>query len=286
MVNFITIDLDASGVQISGNIHVIGLPTLNAIDGFAHNISREFDLPVQGWAIAYRKCEVLDGHPMVVNYELGHKGKKETTPYILDRRQARIGAVLFLDLGDENSLSKSEVTESLESRVEALRFSGGTFIIGKAGIRSWDSIEPAMEHVAKSYVEPHFLLEDQSELLNHPPEGLGRLDWLLDLVARPKDYQGEDTTYAYEGPYKGYLAPVVKGYKLLEKPRPRKDVRHDYLHAYAEPIIGVARMRNLVSVLSHMSTNDEDDALRVFWAGFIDADFESDEYELISYSPK
>lgn len=284
MANLISIDFNAFSVNVSANPHVIGLPTMNAIDGYAHNIEREFGIELKGWSIAYRRCEVLDGHPKIVRYELDQRPEKDksTIANILDRRLAQVEGVLILNVKDRPD---SEVLMTMNERIEALRFSGGSIILGKTNVQIWRDYKACFQEISRSYMEPHFLVEDKSELLLNPPEGLTKLDWLMDLVARPKTYEEKETVYAYGTDYLGYLTPIIKGYKLLESPRKRDYVRGGYDHAYAEPIIGVGRMRSMVSVMHGLNDKTADsEAINVRWIGQMDSEFESDEFELVAES--
>lgn len=263
MADFLTIDIEATGVRVSGGVQVVGLPPLTAIDGFVHAIEREFGVTVVGWSMAFRQCEQMCGHSQVVNYEFRHKAKKSKTPYIRDSRTATVKG--FLVLYTDGSGDIPSTVEAMNSRIEAFRFCGGTLILGKQGVQPWGALEDAFTMMSFSYREPHFLMEDRTYLLGEKPDSLAPMDWLLDLTARPAYISGSQV-YAHNLSWQGFLTPVIRGYSLLEPPRVRESLRDDYRHAYAEPIIGLVRMRSLSSVMLHLDEGS-DERPEVFWFG-------------------
>lgn len=263
MAKFLTIDIGATGVHVSGGVQVVGLPSLTAIDGFVHAIEREFDLPVAGWSMGFRHCEEITGHGRMVNYEFRHKDKKEGSPYIRDKRTATVRG--FLVLYTDDLSSSQEALDALNERVEALRFCGGTLILGSHGVQRWNSLADALQMISFSCRDPHFFMEDKSGLLMQRPKELSPMDWLLDLAAKPS-YQDGEAAYAHGLGWQGFLTPVIRGYSLLETPRHRDFLRGDNLHAYAEPVIGLVRMRSLASVMFHLDDSSDDNP-EIFWFG-------------------
>lgn len=284
MAKFINIDLTAYGVHVSSNIHVIGLPSMTGLDGFVHNLERHFGFVTRSWSFAYRQCDMTDGHLRIANCEVGsNNSRSPSTPStILDKRTATVAGFLIIEIEDEPQSTLNEMLIQMEDGIESLRFCGGTLMVmPNSGIKVWGDIHQALGSIRRLNRRPHFFMEDQEALLNDVPDGLGKLDWLMDLIARPKQYDKAVDQVAYEGDYKGFLTPVIKGYALLENPRERAPVRCDYAHAYAEPVLSVVRMRTLLSVIAEL--NAEQQTPPVFWLNEMKTEGATPHWDITSY---
>jgi len=269
MGKFINIDFYVDGLHASANPHVVGLPALTGIDGFVHTLERQFGFCTSSWSIAYRRFDMDGAHLRIANYEVGsNNSKSPSTPStILDKRTASLEGVLIIEVNDDDG-NIGKLVDSLIDGIEGFRFCGGTFMLGNESITAWETVTDSLKAVGKCSRKPHFFMEDMTHILNQAPEGLSKLDWLMDLIARPKNYDPENPQLAYECESLGYLTPVVKGYQLLETPRERQNTRFDLPHAYAESVIGLARMRSLPSVLAFVNQYQETPV--IFWVNDTD----------------
>lgn len=269
MNQVILIDLKVLDLNASSNSFVVGLPPLTGVDGFVHNLERESGARIIGWSMGVSAFDLKDGYAKVVNYEISHKNKHAGTPYIRDRRTADLSGCLMLMIDPE--CPGREICEFLEDALWSYRFCGGTVQPGSGGVTLWNSIHDALAFVGNIHENTVFFLEDRSELIDQAPAGLSKVEWLMDLTARPFRNEQGQYVYAHGHEFLGHIVPVINGYQLLEAPQAREDLREDYAHAYAESTIGVARLRSLGSVLTHWN-EATDSGVNIFWFGTFNPD--------------
>lgn len=265
MNKVILIDMEVTDFHANSNPFVIGFPALTGIDGFVHAIERESDIQIIGWSFAACTLSVREGHFKAINYELRHKAKHADTPYIRDRRSGSLTGLMML-MVDEETLP-ADVCDYLEDSLLSLRFCGGNLSIPSVSL--WHSVHEALEFIASTKVQPPFFIEDRSALLDEAPRGISKTEWLLDLTSGAHRDQNGELIYAHSMEFQGHLIPIVNGYQLLEAPRSRPNLRSEYLHAHAEPTIGVGRLRSLASVLAHWNESSDSGAA-IFWFGTFD----------------
>lgn len=259
-----TIDFTAIDFNASGNLLVLGYPPLTGIDGLVHCIERDTGIRVIGWALGVRSLDLKNGHMKPVNYEHRHKSKHADTPYIRDRRSATLTGNLLIQISD-NDLP-DDICESLEDRIESLRFCGGNIRLGESGVSLWHTTYDALRLIAVSHEQSPFFLEDKSQLLDEAPAGLSKTEWLMDLTAGPYRNEDGDFVYAHGQDFLGYLIPTINGYQLLEEPREREELRNEYKHAHGEATIGLGRLRSLGSLMTHWN-EATDNGVEIYWFG-------------------
>ncbi|MCP1674102.1 CRISPR type I-F-associated protein Csy2 [Natronocella acetinitrilica] len=267
----LVLPMQVYGANVIGNGFVAGLPGMSAVYGFAHALEREIrDLldeqgrntaraEVMSVTLAIEELERDAGHARHVVYTAQAAGAATKGAPIVDERTARIRQTLILEIecNDEgrDALDRLLIGGELAALLGNLRYAGGTLTVRPRRIRIEASLAEALARVPASA----FLLEDRSELLaKQQPGDRDRLDTLLRLISRPRRKpaatEGEhEQASAADQDYLGLLLPLAVGFVLLEHPRHRRGVRGGYPHAYAEPVIGLARARTAASVRAALS---------------------------------
>jgi CRISPR type I-F-associated protein Csy2 len=197
--------------------------------------------------------------------------------------------------GDEesiNSISSQCAEGGLNRLIETKRFAGGTITLNS--LNAYDTFSDALSSVPLIYNA--YIVEDKTELLTDMAENNeSKLDTLIKLVIdRPiadknankqkkllvtelknmKGKEGEKAAKASldahveqeaEKEHIGYLVPTANGFFPAEQPNHSRSSRSGYPHLYAEPTLGLARLRSMNSFLYHYM-NSETNELNVFWS--------------------
>lgn len=363
---YITIPFVAHGVNMLPNPYVVGMPSLTGIDGLVHQLERLIQQQnpnlISGlfsWSLCMQKCEVLPGHPRIVNYEHSKRSKRDTPPTTLDERKGIVEGTLFICADMLENASSVMLGLLVEKISQTLRFCGGVLRLA-GSIQLFENISDALRSLPP---RPGFFVEDAHHLLNDH-EGESRLENMIELLARTNHYKLKEerqkaevaqlradralkntidkqlkkkgtfladlienpdglenpyTTLSMDvlefiiirirekifigelengeyhlsqakaakqllineleqqrrideaeanKPYLGYLSPAHIGFALLEAPREKRNARHGYEHAYAEPVLGLVRLRSKESVI--LNIKNEDNAPKVFWERIIE----------------
>lgn len=233
--------------------YVVGMPQPTAVAGLAHACARALasgDLP------ALNQCLYAVGQTMLGGYSrhmanearsldgtaIGPAKRVAPAPLVERVRSTMtISLVIGLELG--RHLGPEEAQHAIEGQ----RLMGASLFV-----RRPPRVVMSLTEALRLLPAGHFVVSDASAKVRElVGEGLSTPDAIAELVARPL---GEDI-------YKPHYVPVLSGYRLLELPQPRSGRRQGSVgHAYAEPVVGVALLRNRSSALRALRA-DPDAAL-------------------------
>lgn len=293
----LTVPFLACNVNVRPSLHVVGLPSANAINGLAHAIVRLINqlmgvsVADHGAALALNTYTLLPGrqkHQLAMKGDLADAKSASGAPMI-DDRLAMIEGWLVLrfdaSLSDVGKIGLR--LEDLAEQIQRLSFAGGTLeILENLRLNENDDLGndalgklPSYSRLvvdqtnylgayAACYEIDHFeamvrLLvssEQQMENFNKPAvaketkqgEQVDEVGNLSQTTCSEDDQAINEELDAdkadWETAYLGRLVPIDIGYRALETPKPR-NARGGYLHVYAEPVTGLARIQLVASYL-------------------------------------
>lgn len=278
---FLKIPIYVERANLSGNWHVAGFPAMTAIDGFLHKLQLDIQSIDPGfyitkWSVIVESSDLEKGIKKFsgANQSIKHDGC--FNPPIVDERIGNLNMTMVAEITSNFQTAEWNVMRS-DERVKAifsaLRFAGGsTTIFTKpysekhAGrvIEFYDVYIDALKRINRRA----FLIEDKTnQLTTFSREGESKIDTMIRLLRTQKSNLSiEQQQMLDQDLPEGKFVPLAVGYRLLEEPRVKEGGRDtETPHAYAEPIIGLGRVRNLGSVLRHLSIADSDQSILPFW---------------------
>lgn len=256
---YLVIPFGGYDVGIEGNAHVLGLPPMSALDGLGHALERRLNawigdsgaIESQGVALAIEAMTVMRGQPRPIPAEQTRRRPKGLAAPLIERRlgylQGRVVVRLGLDDALFDALREAALAGELTPLLLGLRLAGGMLTVRAERVRLLGDPAAALRHVPK----PALLVEDHTDALieEAQPGDRDRLATLLRLLAEQRAHGLEEGEGGrIHGDYQGYRVPVGIGFRALEAPRYREGARGGYPHQYAEPVIGLARLRTSASV--------------------------------------
>jgi CRISPR type I-F-associated protein Csy2 len=252
---YITIPVTLSQYHAQSGFYTLGTPALSGITGFAHALSLKteplFGFQVDGVAVGVRDMLLHPGHEKHVKYLQCRNegpGGPGALASILDRRLASAELFLVLRIESEDQsfdFRFNDHRQHLWSILMASKIAGGTVTISEpCALSIMKTANEALKHIPYFV---RFLQDARIDLLEYQEqEGCPMEQAFFDLTRRKKEQ--EETTTASNRP-NGFFVPVAVGYHLLEDPTTeRTGVRGGYPHAFAEPLIGLARYRTCGSI--------------------------------------
>jgi len=247
----------ADGVDLLANAYVVGFPSMTGVAGGMHQIERKIKEIAPGlinkfecFSLVLDKCELKEGHPRIINYMKAKRSSGVTPPTTLDKKTGAVSGYLLATIDCKDDVNVTTLIEVADRAIQNVRFCGG-MIFTKGGFSAYHELKDAL--AAMKSTSPLFVVEDMSELLTDKKE---RVDLMLKLLSRPKNI--EKTAFIFKDENYGYLSPTSIGYVLLEEPNKKACVRNDFLHAYAEPQIGLVRLRTIGSTLLALRAAEND----------------------------
>lgn len=236
--------------------HSLSLPGLA---GFVHRLERylnqrggEYRTADTRFMVVVRQFSASQGFPRGVTADYS-SGNKAHAPRLMYQYQGRatLDLLIRFELDEDTfapGLAELVDRDQLLIELSAMHLCSGTLApINEDQIRVLTEADRQQAYL-QSLQADGYLLEDMSALLSDTSGVLpgdsctqdDRLQRLLTLTARPRD--GSRSEH-------GYLVPAAIGYRLLETPQPRyqRNAAEQYDHAFAEPTLGVVRLRSCAS---------------------------------------
>ena len=283
----LVIPFAAHNVNLRPSLHVVGTPAATAISGFGHAALRLIAeitgqaLADQGSALVIKSYDMLPGRSkarLAMKADAG-KAKAGTEAGMFDERLGIItGSFVIRFEASASALHQlEEHLTDLKDLLHTLGFSGGVLqVTDKLNLNANDDNGLI---AFKQIPGHHRVLVDRTEMLTTYAEAMGvdHLDALAQLLVISQEQrktwgQGQaakksaDDQVNQEGgeqeediPYLGRLVPMSIGYRAIELARPR-NTGTPYLHAYAEPVTGMARVQALSSYIR------SEEGFSAFWA--------------------
>lgn len=281
-----------------------GLPSLTAVSGFGKSLALQATrngVPATFYStsIALRAPATCSGHARFMRglesdvddlraaTKPGSEGKI-LAPEIDDQKGSMlVDFMVLLQVEEENEADLT--AEFLTQIVRAQRFSGAELRTPEGrpvSVSLFDDVQKALRSIPTTAL----MVEDASQTLLGYAEKSGRSlkDAFVALIAHQKKslkeaQKSEEATGAPESESVdasdsaiditpvGYFVPAATGFALLEAPVIREGVRAPgLLHAFAEPLLGLVRIRQVGSVRAQLrkSSQQQDPEITppaVFW---------------------
>lgn len=313
-MNTLIIPILASNANVGASLHAVGLPSANAITGFAHaalRLIRDFtgaNPSDQGAAFIINKYTLLPGRQKPQKAEHGDRGdtkKGALDASLSDERLAIIEGwvVVRFGVGLSGLTMIQDKLSDIAEQLHRLGFAGGVLSIPSklrlfegddSGFEAFSDLPPNarvvvdhtqdLERYATAYDLDFFeamirllvisheqgaqfykykVSEDISE--EKPSEEKSTEtqteESTIDCPLLPMDQHLVEDRAVFESAYLGHLVPIDIGYRALEEPQERT-ARGSYLHVFAEPVTGIARVQ-LVSSLMRRKESET-----AFWQHF------------------
>ena len=271
--HFLLIELRLKKFNANSGFYTIGLPAITAFAGFFHNLQRKINQQIQktGWdgditihdfAILAKNIKVREGHAKYVK-ALKSSDKFSTPASTVDEKVAD-GDFAFLiryseDI-DPSFYSDSQAEDFphfLERMMVNTKIAGGEFnIINKNYQTNKFFTSPDFNYINKHIKHAeYFYLVDESEQLKSMS-----FDDYISAISRTSL---KPKSKLKERPVKPFYIPIVPGYHLLEEPNHKMNSAlrsNSHKHAFAEPVLSLARFQSVYSVLFHYNKASEESA--------------------------
>ena len=294
---YIGVSFNAYDVNVKGNMYVSGLPALTSLAGLAgameHAIKQSIKLEDSidvSVALFLNQLDVNPGVGADIRYQVGEGSDEMKNASLNDRLTASMGGYIFIriqcvDEDDEDRILSWSRDPKFKHIMESMRLGGGVISLGSASqVVSLSFDECQNKTISKFNRKNIFIMEDATYLIdecrNHDED---RLDCLMRLVSFKKkknnsdeaknpvtqengidqeikeEVSGEDVKEDNsDETYLGHIVPIAKGFASIESPQERNGVRRsNTLHVYAEPVIGLCRLRSLPSLLKLMASDED-----------------------------
>lgn len=250
--------LQADDINLAASDYLHHSLSLPALAGFVHRLERtlnslggEYSTADTRFMVIVRQCSASHGFPRGVTSDYG-SASKAPAPRLMYQYQGRATVDLLIRFqvdGFAAGLDELTDPDALSIELAGMHLCGGTLAaVAPEQIRILCQPDQQQRYLQNLSADG-YLLEDLSALLATEPATVtdqtelaetDRLQRLLTLTARPRD--GSRTEH-------GYLVPAAIGYRLLEPPQPRyqRNAAEQYDHAFAEPMLGLIRLRSCAS---------------------------------------
>lgn len=314
-MNTLIVPFLASNVNVGASLHAVGLPSANAITGFAHAALRLIkDMTGsspsdQGASLIINKYTLTPGRQKPQNAEHGDKDNVKASKFdasLSDERLAIIDGWVVIRFGVRLSgltMIQDKLSDIAE-QMHGLSFSGGTLSIpGKLQLIEND--DSGSEALARLPSNARVVVDQTQDLERYATAyGLDYFEAMIRLlviseeqgqqffrkrsgensdadtqeneaeataiptdepktspakaVALPMDQHHVEERSVFESSYLGHLVPIDIGYRAIEEPQAR-NARGTYLHIFAEPVTGIARIQLLSSLIRRKESE------KAFW---------------------
>jgi len=269
--------LQADDINLAASDYLHHSLSLPALAGFVHRVERylnqrggEYRTADTRFMVIVRQFASSKGFPRGVKADYGYSGsgkKNIGSPRLMYQYQGRVTLDLIIRFErDEDGLASglAELVDMDQLLIElsSMHLCSGTLApVQPEQIQILADVSEQQRYLQNLQADG-YLLEDMSSLLAMAPQVLpdldssddtmayetaekartvdDRLQRLLSLIARSRDGSRSE---------QGYVVPAAIGYRLLETPRPRyqRNAAEQYDHAFAEPMLGVVRLRSCAS---------------------------------------
>ncbi|AYG47825.1 hypothetical protein DV532_26440 (plasmid) [Pseudomonas sp. Leaf58] len=283
----LVIPFAAHNVNLRSSLHVVGTPAATAISGFGHaalrliaEITRQSFVD-RGSALVIKSYDMLPGRSkarLAMRDDAG-KARAGTEAGMFDERLGIITGsfVIRFEASSGALFQLEEHLIEVKDALHTLGFSGGVLqVTDKLKINANDDNGLI---AFKQLPGHHRVLVDRTEMLTTYAEAMevDHLDALAQLLILSQEQLkawgqsqvakksvGEKAVQEAEAseddiPYLGRLVPMSIGYRAIELARLR-NTGMPYLHVYAEPVTGLARLQALSSYIR------SEEGISAFWA--------------------
>lgn len=274
MKKFLLLEISLTKFNANSGFYTVGLPALTAFAGFFHNIQRkidnlmetnevEGDLKIKNYAILAKNINLREGHPKYIK-ALKSSEKLTTSASTVDEKVAD-GDFCFIIRYEEDIDSSyysemnnqtNDFAQLFEKLLGNMKLAGGHFNI--KNLKVFNDFETTNNHIKhKSY----FYLVDKYDDL----EGKNFDDYIK-MISK---CSLKENSSLKERPIRPYYIPIVPGFNLLENPQIKEDSvlrNKKYPHSFAEPILSLARLQSVYSVMHQYKSDIElSEKPKIFW---------------------
>lgn len=281
---YLKLPINAHQANLMGNYHCAGFPSMTAFDGMIHSLERSMgeigiDLRIDKWSIIAESVEMKKGHKRFAIGNRSIDGSSEINASIVDEKNGDISVTLILAINSSLNIadlnSKRESSE-FSSCFKRLRLAGGVTTIytspysetfdGRC-IKFFSTYKDALKTINRQA----FLVEDHSHKIdNYTIGNESKIQTLIRLMRRinPDHKKGNSeliNNLQKDNP-DGFYTPVAVGYYAISDAEIKEGTRDITVpHAYAEPIVGIARLRKVGSVLFNLNNKESEENILPFW---------------------
>jgi len=237
---------------------VKGLISPLTLLGFAINIKNQLEtqetpIDISAAVIIY-ECQKMQSRCSYTSYIPGDRHIFKKRIHTAPKQLLDLDIILRIKAIDENRIIETITNEKNSQSLRQIK-------LAKSFCTSLDKCQPSVfrsnEDLFKNLLERPlngFLPIDYQarhiQNLSTQHQHYDKLDYVIDLLNDSKEYE------AVHG--KSCFVPLVMGLRLLEQTKERKYSRNNFLHAYAEPLIGIAQTLYLHQL-------ELEDINRIFW---------------------
>ena len=223
-------NLNADDIQALACHAVFGAPQPTALLGFMHALARKMGMPGIFSTISLISHEfgIAKGFPK-------HPGKTEPAP-IMDDPKAYMRFSIILRTNDVATDDCLTLPAIVERAVMSMRISGSTLwksegsVVVKTGAGDIGAILSGMKNSC--------VLMDRTNILPLNGTGEDSLASLLNFLSASRN----EVSGNFERPLKGWLVPLLVGYRAISKPRRISGLRGNAPeHAWVEEILGLGQ---------------------------------------------
>lgn len=271
-VIYLAVPVSATNINLASNVHVAGFPAMTSVEGFVHALERHLntvdpDAVLTDWMFTVRNLTHLPGHRKFVRYRKNERSDLSRTfqSPTVNEQLGSINATVIIKMLTELTADDWQAARNngqLDNAFGRLRFAGGTTTIytrpfsedreGRA-IGFYPNVDGALNRLSKF----DMVVEDKTALIDE-----ARLDGetVLDTLCRLLERHPKSESQTPDDDYQGYLIPAAIGYQQIGERKVREGVRDGVSeHVYAEPVLGLVRLRTVASMLIQGEDNHFED---------------------------
>lgn len=247
--------LKAQGFRAHAGAYIVGVPQPTAIAGLAYALGLALSRKTQKKlaskpAVAYgvRDWSGFGGLSLNQRQASNTESAKLKTPAAIDDRvRASATLTLIIELVFEEDTDDLPTASQVAETLEAMRLqSASLFNCGTP--RQFDSLQECARYIPK---EAFFLVDASAEMREALQDQPVTWKALASLIERPADPLV----------YKPRWVPALVGWRALSTPQPHPRMREGAAaHAFAEPVIGLARFRSAASFKSELRNLDPEES--------------------------
>ena len=236
---YVGIEITASNINAFNCHMVYGYPSPFTFWGFAHNIALKLNGKLENERFLfinhfYEARVSGDNFNIAFNRFRSSSREASSRPAQTDDPRANINFSIIFEIYNEDELHIDDIQELLKS----LRFAGGIIDTRKTKVYLENDEISIIKKIRKGYIckEVNLNLTNSD---NH----------FLSIFDKLKIEKGKSN---------GWNMPTLLAYGLIEEPRERDNVRFNYLHAFAEPLVGVVQFKGFKKYGENISSLDKD----------------------------
>jgi len=218
----VAISFKAQAINAINAYIVYGHPSPFAFWGFAHTIALKLGSSLENEAVLpivhfYKNRMERDTFNQLKSMQRDG-GTKPNTQVDIPRADIECSIVFQIDCTDKN-IDKQSILDAMKK----MRFSGGVIHQNSVTV----NIDSYEKNVLKNIRKSGFIFKEHKLKLEKGQE----ISSFIDELSQ------------YKGSEKGWITPSLLGYAPVESPQKRDNIRFDYNHQFAEPLVGAVQFR-------------------------------------------